>query len=67
MIKTIARTLRLNTLICFNVNRPRRDPSIPTEASYLRPFNINFLNDNKGSRVYPKLVGRGPGSGKGYL
>jgi hypothetical protein len=67
MIKTIARTLRLNTLILFNVARPRRDPIIPTEASYLRPFTINCLNDNKGARIYPKLVGRGPGSGKGYL
>ena len=33
----------------------------------MRPFNINAINDNKGSRRYPKDVGRGPGSGKGYF
>lgn len=66
MIRIITKTLRLTSLVAFNVARPRRDPSIPTEASFLRPFSVNFLSDNKGSKRYPKEVGRGPGSGKGY-
>lgn len=67
MIKILTKTVRLSSVILFNVARARRDPSVPTEANYIRPFSINFLNDNKGSRVYPKPVGRGPGNGKGYL
>lgn len=65
MIKILTKTVRLSTLILFNVARPRRNPSMPTEANYLRPFSVNFLNDNQGARVYPKPVGRGPGNGKG--
>ena len=33
----------------------------------MRPYSINFLSDNKGAIRFPKQVGRGPGSGKGYL
>ncbi len=31
------------------------------------PYSINFLRDNKGAVRYPKQLGRGPGSGKGYI
>lgn len=66
MIKFITKTLRLTTSLVFNVARARRDPNIPTETNFMRPFTINFLNDNEGSKRYPKRVGRGPASGKGY-
>lgn len=68
MIKNLAKTfIRLNTLVCFNTSRPRRDPSIPTEANFIRPFAVNFLSDNKGAKVYPRKVGRGPATGNGYV
>lgn len=65
MIKILARTIRLQTLIFFNAGKARRDPSIPTEKNFLRPFSINFLNNNEGARDYHQRVGRGPASGKG--
>lgn len=66
MIKILTKTLRLSTLLLFNASKARRDPSIPTEAPFLRPFSINFLQNNQGARTYAQRVGRGPASGKGY-
>jgi hypothetical protein len=66
MIKFITKTLSLTTSLVFNVARARRDPTLPTEANFIRPFNVNFLNDNEGAKRFPKRVGRGPASGKGY-
>lgn len=65
MIKILTNTLRLGSKIFYAFSIPRRDPSLPTEANFIRPFSINTLSDNEGSRRYPKQLGRGPGNGKG--
>lgn len=56
----------LTKMNMFSFHRKVRTTEVPTQASYLEPFSINYLHDNPGSRRWPKIVGRGPGSGKGY-
>lgn len=65
MIKILTRTLRLNTLVLFNAGKARRDPSRPTEANFIRPFAVNYLQDNFGAKTDFMRVGRGPSSGNG--
>lgn len=48
---------------CFH--RKVRVTEEPTQAPVLQPFAINYLHDNPGARREAKIVGRGPGSGKG--
>lgn len=54
-----------NRTSCF-FHRKVRTTEVPTQAPILNPFKLNFLHDNPGARRYAKIVGRGPGSGKGY-
>lgn len=67
MLRAISRQLNLITKLSFGYNQGPRDPTIPTESDVMLPYSINFLHDNKGAVRYPKQVGRGPGSGKGYV
>jgi hypothetical protein len=67
MLSRISRTLPLMTRVCFAFNQPPRDATLPTESDFMLPYSINFLHDNKGAVRFPKRVGRGPGSGKGYF
>lgn len=64
-LKNLSRNINLITKICFMYIQPPRDPTLPTEASIMLPYSINYLHDNKGAIRYPKKIGRGPGSGKG--
>ena len=66
-IKAITRNINILTKLCYMYIQPPRDSSLPTEASTMLPYSINFLHDNKGAVRFPKQVGRGPGSGKGYF
>lgn len=66
MLGYLAKAARLTTTLVFSVARARRHPAIPTQASTITPFSIQFLHDNPGSTRKPKKLGRGPGSGKGY-
>lgn len=63
--RLITRNSLLNQII-YSVHRKPRDPAIPTHAPIIHPFSINYLHNNPGYRRYPKALGRGPGSGKGY-
>ena len=65
MLRTAQKIIQLTSLIRFYTGRARRDPSIPTQASIMLPFNIQNLHDNPGATRNSKIVGRGPGSGKG--
>ena len=65
MIRTLHKFASLTTFIHYNNGRMRRDPSIPTQASYLKPFTISNLSDNLGAKRNIKRLGRGPGSTKG--
>jgi hypothetical protein len=64
-LKNLSRNINLITKICYMYIQPPRDPTLPTEASIMLPYSINYLHDNKGAVRYPKKIGRGPGSGKG--
>ena len=64
-LKNLSRNINLITKICFMYIQPPRDPTLPTQASIMLPYSINYLHDNKGAVRYPKKIGRGPGSGKG--
>lgn len=64
--KKFFNTFKLITNLQFFFHQKPRSPSVPTQASTLLPFNINYLHDNPGARRYPPEVGRGPGSGRGY-
>lgn len=67
MLSRLSRNINLITRVCFAFNQPPRDPSLPTESEVMLPYSINFLHDNFGAVRFPKQVGRGPGSGKGYI
>ena len=45
----------------------QRAPRVPVQSIHTLSVAVNQIRDNPGSRRYPKQVGRGPGSGKGYL
>lgn len=66
MLRSVSRNMGFLVKICFGFNQPPRDPKLPTESELMLPYSINFLHDNKGAVRYPKKLGRGPGSGKGY-
>ena len=40
--------------IIFSFHQKPRDPSIPTHATIINPFQINYLQNNKGYRRFPK-------------
>lgn len=65
MIRSIHKIVTLTTPLQFYSSQARRNPLIPTQASFLKPFDISNLNDNLGSAKTTKRLGRGPGSGKG--
>ena len=67
IINQFRKNISLLKNIQFLFHRKRRDPSVPTQNAKIEPFSINFLYDNPGARYTPKKLGRGPGSGKGYL
>jgi hypothetical protein len=52
--------------IQFLFHRKPRPQEVPTQRPTLEPFSINYLRDNPGAKYSPKLLGRGPGSNKGY-
>lgn len=66
IISQLSRHANLLKNIQFMFHRKPRDPSVPTQSSILEPFSINKLHDNPGARYYPKILGRGRASGKGY-
>ena len=51
----------------FKFHQPNLPTSQLTQLKEWKPIAITSLQDNPGARRYPKIVGRGPGSGKGYL
>ena len=65
MLRTVHKIIQLTTFLKFYGGRARRDPSIPTQAPIMLPFNIQNLHDNPGATKNSKQLGRGPGSGKG--
>lgn len=51
----------------FMFHQPNLPTSKLTSLKEWKPISITSLQDNPGARRYPKIVGRGPGSGKGFL
>ena len=66
VIKRAISTTRLITPLLFQFHRKPRPTHVPTQAPYMQPYSINFLQDNPGSTRHAKKLGRGRASGKGY-
>lgn len=67
LIQRAFTALNLLKPIVFAASRARRPSSVPTQSTIMEPFSINKLHDNPGATRNSKIVGRGPGSGKGYF
>ena len=67
MLRRIAQCFSLVKHLQFGYGRKPRPSEAPTQSQKLLPFSINHLHDNPGARYTAKRLGRGPGSGKGYV
>lgn len=66
LLRRIVSNAFLFTPIRYLFHQKPGDRIVSTPPKTMEPFKVGFLTNNPGYRRNPKVVGRGPGSGKGY-